>query len=63
MREQERVGGFIPDRSKNASLERRRLIRMTLQAERAGYVHVAAELRELDSELFEVVEDAPTAWR
>jgi hypothetical protein len=57
------VGGFTPDRTREAHDERRRLLRIIAGADRAGYEHVAAELRELDSELFDVTENAPTAWR
>jgi hypothetical protein len=57
------VGGFTPDRTKDADSERRRLLRIVLGAERAGYEHTANELWALDSELFDVTADAPTEWR
>lgn len=59
--------GFVPDRSQPAILERGRLWRTIAGADRAGYENLAAELREADSELFDVTttDDGPfiVEWR
>ena len=56
------VGGFTPDRTKPAAEERDRLTDLWKGATRAGYENVAAELLELDSDIFDV-NDEGVEWR
>lgn len=59
----ESVARYTPDRTKRAPVERLRLLKAAWGAETFGDAAEYERLIELDSELFDVIENGPAQWR